>query len=86
MRELRRLKRTQVVKQARIVTPDVAIACTVRDLTNMGAGLRVSAADCVPERFDLIFDSALFSRHCVVRWRSHEHVGVEFDVKSDRLR
>jgi len=83
MRELRRIKRTQVSKHAKIVIAGVAIDCTVRDLTNLGAGLRVLAGGCIPERFDLIFDSALFSRHCIVRWRSDEHLGVEFDLKPD---
>ena len=86
MRELRRVKRTQVLKNAKIFAAGVAVGCTVRDLTNLGAGLQVSAGDCIPERFDLIFDSALFRRHCKVRWRNHEYLGVEFDLNLECLR
>ena len=78
MHELRRVKRTQVSKHAKIVAAGFAVDCMVCDLTNLGAGLRVLAGDCVPERFDLFFDSALFSRHCQVRWRNKERLGVEF--------
>ena len=80
MQNLRRVQRTQMIKSGRIVTADSAatIDCIVCDLTNLGAGLRVSPGDCVPDFFELIFDSRLFSRSCQVRWKHNERLGVEF--------
>jgi hypothetical protein len=84
MQNQRRVKRTQMLKSGKIITADSAIAidCVVCDLTNFGAGLRVSPGDSVPDRFELIFDSRLFSRSCQVRWRSSERLGVEFSLAS----
>jgi hypothetical protein len=80
MQELRRVKRTQLIKSGRVVTADsvATIDCLVLDLTNCGAGLQISARDLVPDCFDLIFDSRLFSRSCRVRWRNAQRLGVEF--------
>ena len=80
MDDQRRVKRTQMLKPGKIVTADSAamIDCVVCDLTNFGAGLRISPGDSVPDCFELIFDSRLFSRNCQVRWRQNERLGVEF--------
>jgi hypothetical protein len=80
MDDQRRVKRTQMLKPCKIVTADSAatIDCVVCDLTNFGAGLRISPGDSVPNCFELIFDSRLFSRNCQVRWRQNERLGVEF--------
>jgi hypothetical protein len=80
MQNLRRVKRTQMLKAGKILTADSAamIDCMVCDLNNLGAGLRVSLGDCVPDCFELIFDSRLFSRRCQVRWKQGERLGVEF--------
>ncbi len=80
MQDLRRVKRTQMLKPGKIVTADSAgtIDCLVCDLTNLGAGLRISPGDSVPDLFELIFNSRLFSRSCQVRWRQNDRLGVEF--------
>ena len=80
MQNLRRVQRTQMIKSGKIVTADstATIDCVVCDLTNLGAGLRVSSGDSVPDSFELIFDSRLFSRCCQVRWKHNERLGVEF--------
>jgi hypothetical protein len=81
MQNLRRVKRTQMLKAGRIVTADstATIDCMVCDLNNLGAGLRVSPDDSIPDFFELIFDSRLFSRSCQVRWKHGERLGVEFN-------
>jgi hypothetical protein len=80
MQNLRRVKRTQMLKAGKILTADSAatIDCIVCDLNNLGAGLRISPGVSVPDFFDLIFDSRLFSRSCQVRWKHGERLGVEF--------
>ena len=83
MPELRKIKRTKVDKRARIIAPDYAVDCTVVDLTNLGAGLRLVVDTSLPDRFELIFDSAHFRRNCRVRWRSDKGLGVEFEIPSE---
>ncbi len=80
MHNLRRVKRTQMLKAGKILTADSAatIDCMVCNLTNLGAGLHISPGESVPEYFELIFDTRLFSRTCQVRWRHNERLGVEF--------
>ena len=80
MQNQRRVKRTQMLRPGKIVTADTmgTIDCMVCDLTNLGAGLRISLGDPVPDSFELIFDSRLFSRTCQVRWRHNDRLGVEF--------
>jgi hypothetical protein len=81
MDDHRRVKRTQMQKAGKIITAETAVIdCIVCDLTNSGAGLRISPADSVPDCFDLIFDSRLFSRSCKVRWKYNERIGVEFST------
>lgn len=84
MSDQRRVKRTQMLKPGKIVTADsvAAINCVVCDLTNFGAGLRISPGSFVPDCFELIFDSRLFSRACQVRWRHDDRLGVEFSPAS----
>jgi PilZ domain len=69
-----------MLKPGKIVTADsmATIDCMVCDLTNLGAGLRISPGNSVPDHFELIFDSRLFSRTCQVRWRHNKRLGVEF--------
>jgi hypothetical protein len=80
MQNLRRMQRTQMIKSGKIVLADsvATIDCVVCDLTNLGAGLRISPGDSVPNIFELVFDSSLFSRSCQVRWKHNERLGVEF--------
>ena len=86
MPELRRIKRTRVDKRARIVAPGFSVDCTVLDLTNLGAGLRLVVNAVLPDRFELIFDSAHFHRNCRIRWRCEDDLGVEFEKPSELLR
>src|SRR5262245_31143743 len=78
MQDRRSVKRTQMLKHGKIVAPSATIDCMIYDLTNSGAGLRVSPGDMVPDHFELIFDSPLFSRKCRVQWRNNERLGVAF--------
>jgi hypothetical protein len=80
MQNLRRVKRTQMLKCGKIITAgsSAAIGCIVCDLTNLGAGLRILPGEPVPDCFELSFDSCRFRRTCHVRWRHKERLGVEF--------
>ncbi len=80
MENLRRIQRTQVSRPAKIMAMGSTemVDCIVRDLTDLGAGLQISHSDEIPDRFELVFDSARFRRVCEVRWRGPDRMGVAF--------
>ena len=54
------------------------IDCTVRNLTDAGACLRVTSPLGIPDDFDLVLDREKVPRHCRVIWRIANRIGVEF--------
>jgi PilZ domain len=82
MSDQRKIKRTAILKSARIVICGLRrpIDCVVCDITNAGAGLRImpDAHAPLPNYFELMFDSASVMRRCEVRWRNNERLGVIF--------
>ncbi len=80
MENLRRIQRTYVSRPAKIMAigSTEMVDCMVRDLTDLGAGLQISDSDDIPDRFELVFDSARFRRMCEVRWRGPDRMGVAF--------
>jgi hypothetical protein len=85
MIERRRIQRTQTSKSARIMCEDRALVidCTIRDLTNLGAGLDVASSLALPESFDLVFGSIHARRPCRVMWRTETRLGVSFEGRAD---
>ena len=53
-------------------------ACGIRDVTNQGAGIRLTGLNLLPVHFDLSFDNFRTSRRCHLVWRDGDFVGVEF--------
>jgi two-component system cell cycle response regulator len=76
----RRHRRQRVLKTARIVLHDgySTIDCTVRDISDAGARLRVQDAFTAPETFVLTMLDTGVSRKVVRRWQAGGNVGVEF--------
>jgi hypothetical protein len=74
--------RKRVLKGARIAFNERSstLSCTVRDLSETGARLRVPQGQAVPARFDLLIDVDGFEAPCTVAWRRGEDVGVTFDA------
>ena len=52
------------------------IQCKVRDISEMGAGIEISADVNLPEEFDLVAEG--IRRRCRMVWRSDTRVGVAF--------
>jgi hypothetical protein len=73
-----------MLKHAKISATDspALIDCMVYDLTNSGAGLRISPEDTVPDRFELVFDASNSGRGSQVRWKNNERLGVRFGKKT----
>ena len=77
--ERRNEARHRALKGARIVFKrhDALIDCTVSNLSDRGARLKVESPIGIPDSFDLVFDNAPV-RCCRVTWRKATQIGVEF--------
>jgi hypothetical protein len=53
-------------------------SCCVRDVTNDGAGIRLSGLNIVPSEFG-VFDNFRTMRLCRLAWRDGDFVGVTFE-------
>ena len=78
--ERRRAPRVRTLKSAHILLNHhhSVIDCTVRNLSPLGACLRVASTLGIPERFDLLFDADHSVRECRVVWHKERELGVEF--------
>ncbi len=55
-------------------------SCTVRDVTNLGAGIRIEQnLKIVPLDFALSFDNFRTIRMCRLVWRQGDFLGVVFE-------
>jgi diguanylate cyclase (GGDEF)-like protein len=72
--------RRRVLKAGRIVFNGRAsvIECTVRSLSDEGAGLDLSSSVGVPRHFDLLIPGDDFERACVVSEQAEKHLEVTF--------
>jgi hypothetical protein len=77
--ERRRIPRRAVNIPARIEAGGTVHACTVVDISELGAKLAVELPDALPDWFTILLSpSGHPARRCRVVWRSGENVGVEF--------
>jgi hypothetical protein len=79
--ERRSLDRTEILKGALLFFSNSAgvHTCTVRDVTNSGAGIRGHGLKVLPLNFELSFDNFLTVRKCRLIWRQGEFLGAAFD-------
>ena len=78
MGDKRAKQRQRVLKSAKIrLERGGVIDCTIRDISQNGAGLRVASALGIPDFFELILDDKTL-RPCQVKWRKETQIGVEF--------
>ena len=77
--ERRAMPRHRTLKGARIVVNDgfSTFACTVRNLSDAGAQLRVTSIIGIPDTFQLALDDKR-SFACRVIWRRETELGVSF--------
>jgi hypothetical protein len=73
--------RTKIVKGAPLFFNEKtgANSCTVRDVTNLGAGIRAQNLQIIPLDFALSFDNFRTVRMCRLIWRQDEFLGVSFE-------
>jgi PilZ domain len=77
----RTIKRTQVLRSAKIIVPrrSPVIHCTVQNITSGGACLKLANTYGVPEQFELTFEHGRTRRPCRVVWRTDDQLGVAFE-------
>jgi len=80
MTERRRVSRHRTYKSGKIVVHAgrSVFDCTVRNLSTHGALLVVTSLAGIPEKFDLVLETAGVHHACHVVWRGEDRVGVEF--------
>lgn len=78
--ELRKHARKQFHWQAKIITAnEPPQSCTVTDVSQSGARLKVAKPDELPEKFTLLLTTTGKARRlCRVIWRSKKDAGVKF--------
>jgi hypothetical protein len=55
-------------------------ACCVCDVTNHGAGLRLTGLNILPSEFGISFDNFRTMRRCRLIWRDGDFVGAAFET------
>jgi hypothetical protein len=80
MEDRRAVKRTRVLRSAKIIVPrrSPVIHCTVQNVTSGGACLKLASTYGVPETFDLTFEHGRTRRRCRIAWRTDDKLGVAF--------
>jgi two-component system cell cycle response regulator len=78
--ERRRVRRQRVLKQGKILIRDhnSVVDCTVRDISPLGAHLRVDSYFVAPDRFDLMIVGSGGARPVEVHWQNANDIGVGF--------
>jgi hypothetical protein len=81
MNDQRLIGRTKIAKGALLFFSEKTgvHSCTVRDITNRGAGIRAPNLKIVPVNFALSFDSFRAVHMCCLIWRQGEFLGVVFE-------
>ncbi len=79
--ERRSVGRTSIVRGALLyLGAQVGVrSCTVADITNVGAGIRVQDIPLLLVTFELTFDNFRTARKCRLIWRDGDFLGVAFD-------
>jgi zona occludens toxin (predicted ATPase) len=79
MEESRKVQRHRTLKGARIVVNDgfSTFQCTVRNLSEAGAKLKVASIIGIPDRFELALDDGQRFK-CEVVWKSETEIGIRF--------
>ena len=81
MEERRKVRRTRVLKDAKIVVNghSLGVDCVVHNLTNSGACLHVMRTNEVPANFLLTFDGGRTRRACRRVWSREGRLGASFE-------
>src|SRR5215210_6673968 len=74
--------RTLIAARINFNNSQSTLHCLIRNLSDTGAKLIVSAAVTLPECFDLIIPQKSVTRRARIAWRRGEEIGVRFEDAS----
>ncbi len=77
-RENERAPRQRVLKAATLEFGGATMDCVVRNISQTGAALEVSASLDIPSEFNLLISGHGASHRCEVKWRKENRIGVAF--------
>jgi hypothetical protein len=78
MYERRAVPRQRVFKAGTIEFGGVAVDCTIRNISTIGAGLEVASPLGIPHEITLTIRACDERRHGYIVWRSEKRIGVAF--------
>jgi hypothetical protein len=80
MSDRRSVGRTKIARGARLSLGEGPVEpCTVHDVTNSGAGIRLQGPKVIPLEFALSFDNFRSFRMCRLAWRQGDFFGAVFE-------
>jgi hypothetical protein len=79
MNERRSIRRTDVLKNVKIIANRTSFRCELVDLTNIGACITFAETNKIPDDFELAFGAGPSRRRCRVKWRTGNQLGVAFE-------
>jgi hypothetical protein len=80
--ERRQQPRRRMLKSGKILLGKHSIPCAVRNISEIGACLKVQTTEGIPKVFDFVFASEP-ARTCKTIWRDDTQIGVLF-IEPDR--
>jgi hypothetical protein len=80
--ERRSVGRTRISKSALLFfgARSGVFSCGLRDITNVGAGIRLYDISVLPLNFELSFDNFHTIRKCRLVWRQGDFAGASFET------
>jgi hypothetical protein len=80
----RKALRAQIYRQAQLIIPGLGsiYSCGLRDVSNTGAGLRLSGLVLMPISFELFSRDLVALTRCRLIWRHGDFAGVVFDTST----
>ena len=80
--ERRSMGRTRINRNVLLSFVSLAgtFSCSVCDVTNSGAGIRLNGLNVIPLHFDLSFDNFRTIRKCRLVWRDGDLAGLAFET------
>ena len=78
MNEHRIAPRRRILKAGKLLFNGGGIDCTVRNISDTGAALKVASPVGIPQDVTLVVEADKLKRECRVVWRKDKRIGVTF--------